>query len=160
MSPVTDPGPREAIFAAVAKQLATIQTANGYATNGGNNVFRVDATRDQMLTRVPCLFVLEPLGGEVYTPYDAKVYEVKTPILIAGMVSVGSTNLLLAPIHTALNELINDVLGALLEDPTFGGACKDTVLERTSTFTDVARGEGYFATQLHATYHIERGVVL
>lgn len=156
---LVDPGPRERVFAAITDKMREIHVAAGYATEAGANVFRMDLTREQLGTRVPALLVLDPLGGESYTFMDGKVYRVTTPVMVAGLVSVGAVDLPSAPVPTRLNELINDVMAALLQDPTFGGACQDSVLERTSTFTDVARGEGYFAIQLHATYHIERGVM-
>jgi hypothetical protein len=149
--------PVETIQAAIADALQAIQVANGYSQNVGA-VYRVDLLEDQVpASSLPALFVLEQSPGETYRALDKNVYRAEMRLLIGGMVSLGQGDLFKPDRVTLLNSLLNDTVKVLLTDVTFGGACKDSVLEnRPASVIDTERGFAYFGILMHLTHHFSR----
>lgn len=138
-------GPRENLFAAIQTRLESIKISNGYSVSVGR-VFRgAEWTSDQIDdSEMPALLVLETLAGDTLTPHEIAGYEWFLPILIAGIIRYGETDLKKPTRHTQLNALINDTWKALLVDPTFGNTCKDSILQGGPAMVDPERGEGLF----------------
>lgn len=137
--------PREALFAAIQTKLESIRIANGYSLDVGR-VFRgAEWTSDQINDGdMPALLILETLAGDTLTPHEIAGYEWFLPILIAGIIRYGEADLKQSARHTQLNALINATWKALLVDPTFGGTCKDSILQGGPAMVDPERAEGLF----------------
>lgn len=146
-------GPRETVFAAVAAKLQAITLENGYQTDV-DAVYRVDLLADQINAR-RALFVLESLSAEDWKFLDggASGGQLCTAaITIAGICKQGTTDLKSSERHTELNQLIESTTRALMQDPTFGGACKQSKLSGPIAFVDADKGEALFNLTLHVIY--------
>lgn len=145
--------PREAVFAAITSQLESIRIDNGYGVDI-DRVYRLDVLPDDMVgTR--CLSVLESLSPEQWTFLDSGAsggYLGRMMITVAGIVKSGTTDLKTSTRHTELNYLINATVRALMLDPTFGGACKESKLDGPVGFVDTDKGEALFNITLHVIY--------
>lgn len=140
--------PKETWVAAVVLQLEKIRQENGYINDVGA-VFRVDILPDQMNPGdFPALFVLDTLGGGVLTADGKENYTYHLPLVIGGIVDIGTSDIRTRTRSTELNYLINDIWRALLQDATFGATCKDSVLQDGPAFVDVERGHGVYNCQL------------
>lgn len=149
--------PRETLFAAVQAQLESIRIENGYSLNIGR-VFRgVDILPEQMNEGAfPALEVLEEIGGEQWKRFDQQAYECLIPIIIAGTIRSGTTDLASVTRHQEINRLLNATARAVMEDATFGGACKESWLSQPVVFVDPQRGEAYFNVTLTCRYDFGR----
>ena len=146
----------ETIEQAIIAQLSKIKRANGY-DNDVQAIYRIDLLEDQVQeTALPALFVLADAEGESFEEYDAAVYVARLPIFIVGMVNETEADLTQDARVVRINSLQRDVRKALLEDPTFGKACKDSVLHRVRKAIDSDRGFARFGLEMHATYHFDR----
>lgn len=146
--------PRETVFSAIVSQLEKIRLDNGYQ-NDVARVWRVDLEPSQIgEVDGPHLFVLETLAGETLEAEDISLYRARLPIIVAGVIKVGGTDLKESSdqAHKKVNWLINDVLKALTEDPTFGGATYDSVIRNCFVFVDTDRQEGLFNINIVAHY--------
>jgi hypothetical protein len=147
--------PREALFAAIVAQLEGISLANGYRTDV-DKVYRVDVLPDQFAPgEMNVLEVLESLTPERLSYLDSGrsgAYQSRIQIVISGCVKQGTTSLKSSDRHTAVNNLLSDTLSALMEDPTFGGTCKDSLLSDPLAFVDSERPEALFNMLLTCDY--------
>lgn len=146
-------GPREAIFAAVAAKLLNVRIENGYQTDV-DAVYRVDLLPDQ-ISASRALFVLESLSAENWQFLDGGAsggQYCTAAITIAGICKQGTTDLKSSERHTELNQLIESTARALMQDPTFGGVCKESKLSGPMGFVDADKGEALFNMTLHVIY--------
>jgi hypothetical protein len=147
--------PRETLFAAIQAQLEKIKIENGYALTVGR-VFRgVDILPEQMNEGdFPALEVLEEIGGERWERVDQQGYVCRLPMIIAGTIRSGTTDLTSVTRHSEINRLLNAVADCLMEDATFGGAggCRESVLSQPVVFVDPQRGEAFFNLTLTCIY--------
>lgn len=148
-------GPREKVFAAIAAKLLSVRIENGYQTDV-DAVYRVDILPADMPPTVSrALQVLESLNPESWQFLDGGPSGGQLchgTITIAGVVRQGTTDLSSSERHTELNQLIESAVRALMEDPTFGGACKETRIDSPVGFVDTANGEALFNLVLHVVY--------
>lgn len=148
-------GPREAIFAAVTLALEGIHPSNGYDI-AVDKVYRLDVVPDEMPSTVRrALCVLESLSPEQWQYLDAGEsggQDAKLVIVVAGVVRQQTTDIKSSARHTELNALINATTRALMEDPTFGGVCKDSVLSGPVALVDTDKGEALFNMNLRCHY--------
>lgn len=148
-------GPREAIFAAVTLALEGITPTNGYDITV-DRVYRLDVVPDEMGSTVRrALCVVESLSPEQWQYLDSGAsggQDAKLSIVVAGVVRVNTTDLKSSTRHTELNALINATTKALMEDPTFGGVCKDSVLSGPVAMVDMDKGEALFNMTLRCHY--------
>lgn len=148
----------EGIVAAVTAQLEKIQVANGYRTDVGR-VYRVPVVTDQIPeSDMPALAVVIPDDGIQFTVADKTLYRVDLRLVIGGAVSVGDADLLDPARATAINGLFQDTFDALLEDPTFGGACKQSVIQAGAPTVDADRGWGVFNMRFNALAYMGRRI--
>jgi len=148
--------PRELIFAAITAQIEKIRQENGYYTDVGT-VYRVEMTADAIPEGAfPAVFVLDSLAGGELTPIDAEGYQLRLPIGIAAITKSGTSDLTSSARHTEINNLIHDIWRVLLEDPTFGGACKDSFMSDGPTFVDTERGEALYNCNIVVNLFFQR----
>lgn len=151
--------PREALFAAIAEQMETIQIANGY-TISVDKVYRVDVLPDQFAPGEKyVLEVLESLTPETLQFLEngpSGGYMSRIVIVISGVVKEGTVNLKGSSRHTAMNEFMSDTISALMEDPTFGGTCKESLVSAPMGFVDSERAEAMFNMILTCIYAYSR----
>lgn len=147
--------PREALFAAITAQLETISLENGYSTTV-DKVYRVDVLPDQFAAGEKyVLEVLESLTPETLQFLESGPsggYLSKVVIVISGIVKEGTVNLKGSSRHTAMNEFMSDTISALMEDPTFGGTCKESLISSPIGFVDSERAEALFNMNLTCIY--------
>jgi hypothetical protein len=148
-------GPRESVFAAVTSALEAIQISSGYQVDV-DVVYRVDILPDDMPSTVKnALLVLEGLSPETWEFLDSGASGgqlCRNNITIAGVVRMGTTDMKTSDRHTALNALIESAAKALMLDPTFGDACKESKLIGPIAFVDTDKGEGLFNMTLQVIY--------
>jgi hypothetical protein len=147
--------PREDIFAAVTSALEGITISNGYAVDV-DKVYRLDVVPDEMPSTVRrALCVLESLTPEDWSGdlEGCGAIDAKLPIVIAGVVRAQTTDLKSSDRHTQLNALISATAKALMTDPTFGGACKDSKFTSGPVgLVDTDKGEALFNLTLRCHY--------
>jgi hypothetical protein len=148
-------GPRETVFAAIAAALLSVRVENGYQSDV-DAVYRLDVVPDEMPTGVRrALLVLESLAPETWQYLDngpSGGQLCKAQITIAGVVRQGTLDLKSSERHTELNQLIESTARALMLDPTFGGACKESMMSGPVAFVDTDKGEAMFNLTLHVIY--------
>lgn len=148
-------GPREAVFAAIAAKLSGISVENGYQTDL-DAVYRLDVLPDEMPSTVRrALCVIESLTPENWQFLDGGAsggQYCSLPITIAGICRQGTTDLKSSERHTELNQLIESAARALMQDPAFGGACKESKLSGPIAFVDTDKGEAVFNMTIHVIY--------
>lgn len=149
-------GPRETALAAIALQLKKIQVANGYANDIGR-VFRLDFKVDQLTEGdVPAAFVLPPLQGGRMEAMDANGYFYRWPLTCGAVMKRPASDAKDSARETAMESLVNDLWRALLEDATFGGAVKDSVLSDGPYFFDPDLGVGLYNCNLQVDIAFQR----
>lgn len=148
-------GPRETMFAAITSQLQAIKISNGYQIDI-DAVYRVDVVPDEMPSTVRrALAVIESLAPEAWQFLDSGASGgqlCESNIVIAGVVRSGTTDMKSSNRHTELNALIESTARALMEDPTFGGACKESKLSGPIGYVDTDKGEALFNMTLKVIY--------
>jgi hypothetical protein len=148
-------GPREAVFAAITSALEGISLASGYQVDV-DKVYRVDVVPDEVPSEFRnALMVLESFTPETWDYLDSGASGgqlCRTTITIAGIARQGTTDLKSSDRHTAVNALIESTAKALMLDPKFGTACKESKLAGPVAFVDTDKGEALFNMTLHVIY--------
>jgi hypothetical protein len=148
-------GPRENVFAAVTTALEAITVADGYGIDV-DKVYRLDVVPDEMPSTVRvALSVLESLTPEHWEYLDHGAsggQDARLTMVIAGVIKQGTADLKSSDRHTQINALVNGTTRALMLDPTFGGACKDSVLSGPIAIVDTDKAEALFNMTLRCHY--------
>jgi len=149
-------GPRETLFAAITAQLEEIKIVNDYALDV-DKVYRLDVVPDEMPSQVRrALCVLESLTPERPQYLDSGAsggYLCDIKVTIAGIVRHQTADLKSSDRHTELNAFIDATRKALMEDRTFGGACKNSeIVSGPVGMVDMDKGEALFNIDLRCFY--------
>ncbi len=148
-------GPRETMFAAVAAALLAVRVENGYQSDV-DAVYRLDVVPDDMPSTVRrALMVLESLSPESWQFLDGGPSGgqlCRSTLTIAGVIRQGTTDLKSSERHTEMNQLLESAVRALMLDPTFGGAVKESRIDSPVAFVDTDKGEALFNMNLHVIY--------
>lgn len=149
--------PRDTLFAAIVTQLEKIREDGGYAVTVGKVYRGVDVLPEQMNEGdFPALEVLEDIGGERWERFDQQGYLCRWPLVLAGTVRTGGSDMAAAQRHVDICRLLNAVVRALMEDATFGGTCKESEISNPVVFVDPHRPEAYFNLMLTCIYSFGR----
>lgn len=148
--------PLEALHVAIASQLQTIQVANGYNTDAGLNVYRIDLVEDQLaVVHLPAIVMIEAVRGPAVEMGD-QFYRERVPFVIGGMISFGATDLKSPDRASALNYLVNDILKAMTQDPKFAGAAEDSSYKARMLIVDADRGYALCTVTFSVTFSWSR----
>lgn len=148
----------ERLEAAIVTQLQEIQVANGYRSDVAK-VYRVPLIADQIPEGNNLVLVPAP-DGMGFDGQDPDHYRLTDRLIVGGTVSKGQADLFDSDRVTAANLFLQDVLDALIEDPSFGFKPNcDSVLEVGDRGVDADRGFAYFTIRLHITYPFSRGTM-
>lgn len=156
--------PRETLFAAVAAALEGITISNGYAVDV-HKVYRVDVLPDEMPPQIRnALLVLESLSPETWEflaggGSQRGAYKARVNITIAGVSRGGMTDGKSSERATATNALLMATVKALMADPAFGGAAKESEIQSPVVFIDTDKAEGLFNLTLRCFYAFDYGAL-
>jgi len=149
MNPVT-------ISAGIVAAMARVKQANGYE-NTVKRIFEIDLVEDQIPDgALPAIFVLEDQEGETWEPGDASMYKARLPYIIGGMINELGSDVTDPARVRRIRSFEKDVRKALLQDPTFGGACKESVLRKAQRVVDTDRGFASFIIDMTVFYWFKK----
>lgn len=149
----------ELVEAAVVSALESISVENGYRSNVGR-VFRNRIVEEQPTEGdMPALVCIPSDSGDGFEVIEGnQFYRATLRLSIGGIVNVPGADSYNTERMTALNNLYQDAINALLLDPSFGFIGRvDSRLEGGDRDVDMERGFGLFAMRLHLTFMFARG---